>query len=85
MNCKCITEIDAKLKDQNLSLNCLSWVMPSFTAVVTLKTEWIDDAKAPKGKKRRPPGMFACYCPFCGVKIELPKGESEEVPVAAAS
>lgn len=70
MNCDCINKIDEKLREQNLRLCGYAFVMPNFKPVITIQTEWIDEAKAPKGKKRSPTKMFASHCPFCGTKIE---------------
>lgn len=79
MNCKCLTEIDEKLKEKNLTLSGVAWVMPAFTSVVTIQTEWINPSLAPKGQKRNPPKMHASHCPFCGVKIQIPKDEDDTV------
>ena len=73
MNCNCLNDVDDKLREKNLRLAGIAWVMPSFTVVVTIATEWVDDSKAPKGQKRRPPKLHASHCPFCGVKIEVLK------------
>lgn len=70
MNCKCKSEIDDKLKEVNLHLVGYAFTIPGFKLVPTVKTEWIDRNKAPKGKKNNPTCMFASHCPFCGVKIE---------------
>lgn len=78
MFCNCWTEVNAKLKEHNLRLNCASIRMPSFTLVPTLSTEWIDPSKAPKGKKRYPTQLMASHCPLCGTEIpEEKKGGTQ--------
>ena len=70
MNCKCISEIDAQLKEHNLSLHCVALAMPNLTTRITLKTGWIDKSKVSRSKIKFPPAMWASHCPFCGIKIE---------------
>jgi len=77
MNCNCWTELNEELKEKNLRLCGASILLPSFFLVPKLEMEWIDDSKAPRGQKKRPPGMLASHCPFCGIKIEVPKTEDE--------
>jgi hypothetical protein len=77
MNCNCINTIDDKLRERNLRLSGYAFMVPSFTTVITVQTEWVDKAKAPRGQRNNPTKMFASHCPFCGVKIELPKEEKE--------
>ena len=78
MKCKCWAETQEKLKTMNLKLVGATFLMPSFTLVPTIATEWIDETKAPKGQKRRPTAMLASHCPFCGTKIENPKDDDTE-------
>ena len=73
MKCNCLKEIDAKLKEKNLTITGVAWIMPTFQKVFTIETNWIDRDKAPKGHKRTPPKMHASHCPFCGVKLESDK------------
>lgn len=70
MKCNCIKELDEKLKSQNLQITGCAYAMPDFRLIPTIKTDWIDKNKAPKGKKNSPPYMFASHCPFCGIKLE---------------
>lgn len=77
MNCKCKEEIDTKLKSMNLRLVGYTYLMPDFACVPQIKTEWIDDTKAPKWQKKRPVAMLASHCPFCGVKCQESKEESK--------
>jgi len=70
VNCDCINEIDKKLREQNVKLCGYAFTFPSFKTIVTIDTEWVDPNKAPKGKKRSCPKIFASHCPFCGKEIE---------------
>lgn len=70
MKCDCINKIDNKLRDKNLRLVGYAHVMPDFSIIPKLETEWIDPDRAPKGQKRNPPSMFASHCPFCGEPVE---------------
>ena len=70
MNCKCFDEVDEKLRAQNLKLVGYAFIMPSFSLTPTVATQWIDKAKAPAGKKRTPPYVFASHCPFCGKPVK---------------
>lgn len=79
MNCTCIAKINEKLKDQNLKLADSNFAlrMPEFETVFLIKTEWIDVNKAPKGKKKKAPSIFAAHCPYCGKKaIRKEKNET---------
>lgn len=71
--CNCINEVDDKLKEHNLRLTGYSLRVPDFTAVVSMRTEWIEKDKAPRGKRNSPPVMFASHCPFCGGQYAEPK------------
>jgi len=79
MNCDCINKIDDKLRQHNLRLTGYAHMMPDFSIVPTLSTEWIDKDKAPLGKKRNPPAMFASHCPFCGKPTEDKKNPKHEI------
>lgn len=72
-SCNCINKLDDKFREQNLKLVGYAFMMPDFRSVVTIRTEWVDKSKAPKGKRKSPPAMIASYCPFCGVKYPEPK------------
>jgi len=72
--CNCLNEIDDKLRERNVRLVGYALTFPSLNAIATIKTEWIDLGKVPKGQKKKCPGMFASHCPFCGVAY--PKEES---------
>jgi len=77
MKCKCWTEINEKLKEKNLIMTGATFTMPGFKLVPIIQTEWIDKLAAPKGKRLRPPSMFASHCPFCGVELETDKSQKE--------
>lgn len=68
MKCKCLTEMDEKLKAENLKLSDrhLGFAMPKFELSLYFFLEWIDKSKAPSGKKNSPPKMLVSFCPFCG-------------------
>ena len=72
MNCKCIEQVNGRLKDLNLQLSCTAWRMPGFVTTFALPTAWIDKDKAPKAEKKRPTPIYATYCPFCGQAIDNP-------------
>lgn len=73
MTCNCIAEVDEKLKEHNLQLSGYALMMPDFKAIFTVQTEWIDQNKAPKGKKKSPTKMHSSFCPFCGKPSKEPK------------
>lgn len=66
MNCDCATEVDARLKSENLRLVGYALVAPDYKSIPYIQTEWINRDKAPKGRKRNPTYMLASHCPFCG-------------------
>lgn len=72
MTCRCIEELDERLKAKNLKLGASSmgFRMPKFELMLSLPLEWIDRSKAPKGKLKSPPRMFVSYCPFCGNPVD---------------
>jgi hypothetical protein len=76
--CNCINEVDDEFREQNLKLVGYAFMMPDFRPVVTIRTEWVKKADAPKGKKNSPPSMMATYCPFCGVKYAEPKTANDK-------
>lgn len=78
MNCNCLKEIDDKLREKNLKLVGYAFIMPDFSVVPQLATDWLDRDKAPRGKKRSPPAMFASHCPFCGVPVAKAEQASEK-------
>jgi hypothetical protein len=63
-------EVNEKLKEHNLRLSGYSFLMPDFKPVFTINTEWIDEAKVPRGKKKWPTSMFVSHCPFCGNPVK---------------
>lgn len=75
--CNCINETDDKLRAQNLKLVGYAFMMPDFRPVISVRTEWVKRAEAPKGKRTSPPQMMASYCPFCGVKYAAAKTEND--------
>ena len=74
MNCKCLEDTNAKLREMNLKLVGYTYLMPSFRVVPTVQTDWIDADAAPKGKKRKPTQMLATHCPFCGTPVAAKEG-----------
>ena len=78
MNCKCLIELNAKLKDKNLRLASVALVAPSYKARFYISTNWVDSTKIPKGKKKCPPNMMVSFCPFCGLPVEEEKPEPKE-------
>lgn len=60
MNCNCLTELNERLKAENLELSSdlLSFRMPSFKVSINLPMRWRDKSKAPKGKKSSPPSAL---------------------------
>lgn len=72
MKCDCLNEIGDELKKQNLRLVGLAFTS-SLGTVPYIQTGWIELEKAPKGKKKNPPYMFASHCPFCGQEIQSAK------------
>lgn len=74
MNCKCIDEINERLKPENLKLSGYTYLMPEFKRVFTINTQWRDKNVAPKGKKNESTKMLVSHCPFCGKPVsESPK------------
>lgn len=59
--CDCIERVDAKLAEHNSKIE-LPWFGPQLPRLITMKK----DAKI-RGK---PVGIFATFCPFCGVKYQ---------------
>lgn len=68
MKCDCLTEINAKLKEQGLKLSdrhlklCVSKDLRTMRARLCLDTQTSD------GKRRKCPPVFVSFCPFCGEK-----------------
>jgi len=85
MTCDCYTEINAKLKEKNLKLVGAALTMPEFKTRFYIATNWIDRAKAPKGKKNSPPNMFVTYCPFCGKPAVDPNDPEPEPELPEAA
>lgn len=84
MRCNCIQEIDAKLKEQNVRLADSNFAMqwPECTTRFLIATQWVDSSKAPKGKVKRCPPLFAAYCPICGKKAGRKKVVKAILPSA---
>lgn len=88
MNCNCVQEIEAKLKEQNIKLAESNFAMqwPECSMRFVIPTQWVDKTKAPKGKVKRCPPLFAAHCPICGkrakradvVKAILPKQKGQK-------
>lgn len=75
VNCNCITEVNEKLKDKNLRLNCSALIYEEWETRIYLRCEWIDKSKAPVGARRNPTPIFVKFCPFCGKLAAKNKGE----------
>jgi hypothetical protein len=71
MNCNCITELDEKLKDKNLTITGVTLLLPDFKTVPVIACGWLRRQDAPKGKRNNPPPLIASHCPFCGEKVTL--------------
>ena len=75
MNCNCINNIDAELKERNMRLTgYVARLMPSFHFAPAIKTDWINPARAPKGQKNKCPQLIGSFCPFCGASVEPKPG-----------
>lgn len=71
MNCNCIREHDARLKEKNLHLTGYAlFPFADFKNIFVISTDWNDRAIVPKRDLKAPPPMIAAYCPLCGVATE---------------
>lgn len=63
--CECIAEVDAKLAERNTRIMLPIMMTGSQTPRPMIETIQIETGRG----KTKAVGMFASYCPFCGVKI----------------
>lgn len=66
MACNCIETVDAMLAERNTRITLPIMFSPDQTARPMIVTEQIETGRG----KAKACGMFATFCPFCGVKIE---------------
>lgn len=74
MACDCIQTVDTMLAEHNTRI-MLPIVFGDQTPRVMIVTDQIETGRG----KKKAVGMFATFCPFCGVKYP----ERTDVPVAA--
>ena len=63
--CNCFAEVDAMLAERNTRLMFPIVLSAEFTRKPMIVTEQIETGRG----KKKAVGMFASYCPFCGVKL----------------
>ncbi|RKE50323.1 hypothetical protein [Sphingomonas sp. PP-CC-1A-547] len=61
----CIAETDAFLAERNTRISLPIMLGPDQTARPMIVTEQIETGRG----KKKACGMFATFCPFCGVKL----------------
>jgi hypothetical protein len=76
MACDCITTVDAMLAERNTRIMLPIMLGPDQTPRPMIVTEQIEGGRG----KKKAVGMFATFCPFCGVRYEPAPAE----PKAAA-
>ena len=65
MACNCIETVDAMLAERNTRLTQPLVFSDDQSPRLMIVTEQIDTGRG----KKKACGMFATYCPFCGVKM----------------
>lgn len=65
MACDCIQEVNAMLAERNTRLTLPIMLGADQTPRLMIVTEQIEGGRG----KKKACGMFASFCPFCGVKI----------------
>ena len=65
MSCACIQTVDAQLAERNTRIMLPIMFSPDQTERPMIVTEQIEKGRG----KAKACGMFATFCPFCGVKI----------------
>lgn len=65
-SCNCIDVVDAQLAERNTRL-VQAFTLRPFASHLMIATEIVE-----KKRGARAVGMFPTFCPFCGVKYELP-------------
>ncbi|HEX7853806.1 MAG TPA: hypothetical protein VF503_08940 [Sphingobium sp.] len=63
MSCDCITTVDAMLAERNTRIMLPIMLGGDQTARPMIVTEQIETGRG----KKKAVGMFATFCPFCGV------------------
>lgn len=61
MRCECIETVNAELAPRNTKI-----VIPMFGP----QRPFVETCKLDDKKRGKPVGLFASFCPFCGVKYE---------------
>ena len=65
MSCECIDRVDAMLAERNTRIQFPIMLGVDQTRRPMIVTEQIQTGRG----KKKAVGMFATFCPFCGVKI----------------
>ncbi|MDB5707831.1 MAG: hypothetical protein JWN66_4947 [Sphingomonas bacterium] len=63
MACNCIETVDAKLAERNTRIMLPIMLGADQTARTMIVTDQIETGRG----KQKAVGMFASYCPFCGI------------------
>ena len=71
--CDCMDTVNVKLAEHNTKIE-LPWFGPQLPRLITMKVD--------QKKRGKPMGIFATFCPFCGVKYQ--QNEDRE-PVTQAA
>lgn len=71
MTCNCIETVNAKLASYNTRILLPIMLGSDQTERVMIRTEQIETGR---GKKKEV-GMFASFCPLCGIKYEYQGGD----------
>lgn len=66
MSCDCITKVDAMLADRNTRIMLPIMLGEDQTPRVMIVTDQIETGRG----KKKACGMFATFCPFCGVSYK---------------
>lgn len=65
MSCECISIVDAKLAERNTRITLPLMLGADQTPRPMIVTEQVETGRG----KKKAVGMFATFCPFCGIKI----------------
>lgn len=66
MTCSCIADVDAMLAERNTRIMLPIMLGADQTSRPMIVTEQIEKGRG----KKKAVGMFATFCPFCGVKYQ---------------
>lgn len=66
MACDCITTVDTMLAERNTRIMLPIVLMSGHTPRPMIVTEQIETGRG----KKKACGMFATFCPFCGVRYD---------------